>query len=394
MKILPLMVALVALSTACCDCVEPKSEGLIVQENDYWTFVSMPDFLNVDTDYPQSGWEESLNYILSSINKEDPDFLLVPGDLLMGHWDGLEGNDSVNIHRYAKKYYSAWKNRLNAHGLPYYTAVGDHDIGDNPWDTEDKFNAVRHYKTAFRENMQMPDNGPEHMKGTAFWWKYRNVLFISLDVFEEGEGEQGRILPGVTGEQLSWLKNVLDKNRDVNHTIVMGHVPVLGPVRLWSSSGLMLNGGAESLLWKTLSEYQVDAYLCGEVHAVTCTDRKRVLQIAHGGLVGYNTMTSYLVVHVTEERLYLEIKEIPLKPYGEHLWQTKDNRPLENLSIDYERFKGGTNILGQAILDKSQGRNLNTRWGYFEERFATSNDRGVSVFRNDGNQNLTIACPN
>ena len=28
---------------------------------DTWTFVSMPDFLNVDTTYPQPGWEEAID---------------------------------------------------------------------------------------------------------------------------------------------------------------------------------------------------------------------------------------------------------------------------------------------------------------------------------------------
>jgi len=51
-----------------------------------WTFVSMPDFLNVDTDYPQPGWEAALDVILSGVKAEKPEFLLVAGDLVMGHW--------------------------------------------------------------------------------------------------------------------------------------------------------------------------------------------------------------------------------------------------------------------------------------------------------------------
>ena len=51
-----------------------------------WRFVSMPDFLNVDTDHPQDGWEDAVSYILQSVKAEKPDFLLVPGDLVMGEW--------------------------------------------------------------------------------------------------------------------------------------------------------------------------------------------------------------------------------------------------------------------------------------------------------------------
>ncbi len=45
-----------------------------------WRFVSMPDFLNVDTDYPQKGWEESLTYVLQAVKAEKPDFVMVAGD--------------------------------------------------------------------------------------------------------------------------------------------------------------------------------------------------------------------------------------------------------------------------------------------------------------------------
>ena len=38
----------------------------------------MPDFLNVDTSYPQLGREETFDYVLKAVNKaENPDFLLV-----------------------------------------------------------------------------------------------------------------------------------------------------------------------------------------------------------------------------------------------------------------------------------------------------------------------------
>ena len=79
-----------------------------------WVFVSMPDFLNVDTDYPQPGWETSLGY---------------------------------------------------------------------PWHGP-KADLVPLYKSEFRRHLKMPLNGPEHMKGTAFWWKHKNALFVSVDVFD------------------------------------------------------------------------------------------------------------------------------------------------------------------------------------------------------------------
>ncbi len=60
------------------------------EQVDAWTFVSMPDFLNVDTTYPQPGWEETLDYVLKAVKAENRDFLLVAGDLVMGRWWGEE----------------------------------------------------------------------------------------------------------------------------------------------------------------------------------------------------------------------------------------------------------------------------------------------------------------
>ena len=51
-----------------------------------WTFVSIPDFLNFDIAYPQKGWEDALGFIVGSIKKENPAFVMVAGDLVMGHW--------------------------------------------------------------------------------------------------------------------------------------------------------------------------------------------------------------------------------------------------------------------------------------------------------------------
>lgn len=391
-KIILCVALFLGIISGCSDCVKARYQSLRINEDSSWTFVSIPDFLNVDTDFPQPGWEESLDYILQSIKSENPEFVLVPGDLIMGHWDGLEANDSVSIYNYANDYYSNWKARFDKHGLKYYTAIGDHDIGDNPWRSSRKYQAVKHYKRAFRTHLKMPDNGPEEMKGTAFWWKYENVLFISVDVFESGSGKEGNIVPGVTGEQLSWLESVLKAHETVEHIFIMGHTPVLGPVRKWSSSGLMLNGGRKSQFWQLMNTYNVDAYLCGEVHAVTCTYEDDIMQVAHGGLIGYNQTVNYLVVTVTSNKIYMQIKEIDLLPSGNFLWQTKDNRPLENIDIEPNDLREGFKISGQVIIDKTYGRRLLEQWGYFEDRFAYSSEVGVPVFKDEGRKKLSILC--
>lgn len=363
------------------------------KQTENWTFVSMPDFINVDCDYPQPGWEDALSYILESVKKENPDFLVVPGDLVMGEWDSTGWNDKDTIAKYANRYYPAWIKRMKDHGLTYYTAIGDHEIGDNDWPTQKRLAAVKYYKKAFSRYLKMPYNGPENMKGTAFWWRHKNVLFISTDLFEQGKGPHGLIKIGVTGKQLNWLRRILEENADVDHKIVIGHAPILGPVRKWSSSGLMVSGGRDSEFWQMMKKYNVDAYLCGEVHAITCTERDGIMQIAHGGLIGYNTRTNYMVVHVTKNKLEFEIKEIEMTPSGDHLWQRQMNRPLKYVTISEGDKKNGFYPVGRAILDKSNGKKFTDRKGYFLPKYEKSTETAVPVFRKDNKQGFPIELP-
>jgi hypothetical protein len=321
--------------------------------------------------------------ILESVKAEKGEFLLVPGDLVMGEWHAWKGPQGVaGIEHYAQRYYPAWKARMEAHGLKWYAALGDHEIGDNPWNYPQALEFVAAYKKEFREHMGMPLNGPEHMKGTAFYWKHKNVLFISVDVFEEGESRQGKIRAGVTGKQLEWMERVIGEHDDADHIVVMGHAPCLGPVRQWSSSGLMISGGRESEFWQSMAKHGVALYLAGEVHAITCTERDGVQQIAHGGLIGYNTRTNYLVVDVHPDRLELEIKEIDMEPSGEKLWQPGNNRPLEKVTISPEMKKRGFAPVGKLTIDtKSQPRRFENPQGYFLKKFETSSERGRPAFK-------------
>jgi hypothetical protein len=334
--------------------------------NASWTFVSIPDFLNFDIEYPQQGWEDALGFILDSMKKEDPAFAMVAGDLVMGHW----GNDKKSIDQWADKYYPPWIKRFQDHDLKVYTALGDHEVGDNPWRGA-RATAVPFYKDAFRRHLNMPLNGPEHMKGTAFYWLHKNVLFVSVDVFEIGKSRQGEIAAGVTGKQLIWLEDVLAKHRSkVEHIIVMGHTPILRPVRTFSSSGMLLEKGRESELWQTMVKHQVDLYICGEVHAVTCTQKDGVQQVAHGGLIGRTSKPNYMVVTVHKNRLELELKEIDLVNGKGMLWQKNKSRgPYDTITISEERKEAGFTSIGTVHIVKQGGKKeFQSMTGFFDEK--------------------------
>ena len=227
------------------------------------------------------------------------------------------------------------------------------------------------YKDAFRRHLKMPLNGPDHMKGTAFYWLYKNALFISVDVFEKGISRQGEIAAGVTGKQLVWFEQVLSEHRDqVDHIIVMGHTPILRPVRTFSSSGMLTEKGRDSEFWRVMVKNDVDLYLCGEVHAVTCTQRDGIQQIAHGGLIGRTTKPNYLKVSVVEDRLDLNIKEIDLINGKGRLWQRdKSKGPWDTITITPERKKKGFTSIGSVSITKSSDqKKFVSITGFFDER--------------------------
>ena len=337
-----------------------------------WKFVSMPDFLNVDLTYPQKGWEEALDYVLKAVKAEDPDFVLVAGDLVMGRW--TYGDKGVK--HWADIYYPAWVKRMADHGLTFYAAIGDHELGDDPWPRgSEKLNAIGEFKKAFRDHLKMPLNGPEHMKGTAWSMVHKGVLFVGVDVFE-ADPKLG-IAAKVTGKQLAWLDKTLANRKGIEHVVVMGHTPIVGPVRRWSSSGLMLEGGRASPLWQTMSKRGVDLYLCGEVHDMTCNERDGVQEIAHGGLFGYNSRVNYLVTTVSPGKMTLELKELDIVCQGPKLWQVGTNRPRERVSITEAVRKRGFVSMGRMVVDKTgPARALRGKTGRFDE---ANSPRGVTA---------------
>ena len=56
------------------------------KSKELWKFVSIPDFLNVDVKYPEPKWDDALDYVLNCVKAENPDFVLVAGDMVMGRW--------------------------------------------------------------------------------------------------------------------------------------------------------------------------------------------------------------------------------------------------------------------------------------------------------------------
>ncbi|PKH41747.1 Calcineurin-like phosphoesterase [Nocardioides alpinus] len=334
-----------------------------------YRFVSAPDFLNQDvadltaggreqhTD-PDTGtvanstnpaYERALDQVLSEVGSHGATDLLVAGDLMEGRWGrddsgaGVFGPVRTDSQRMAAAqeaaavYYPAWSRRLTEQGLTPYPALGDHEIGDNPWTKRGdawirfKRKHVPAFKQLFASELLRKPDGERRFvdrpssgqaRDTAYAVRLdANVLLVTIDPFTRRHGE---VRARVDRAQLKWLQEVLRRARReaVPWVMVQGHTPIAGPVRYRNSSQLTYQGGTDSALWRTMVKGGVDVYLCGEVHDQTVNLRDGILQVAHGSLF-YRGEASYLLGQATAKRLVFENHQFRGRvDFTDRLWTT------------------------------------------------------------------------
>ena len=93
--------------------------------NDTIRFVSFPDFFNFDIPEPWPKYDTAINYFLTEVKKEDPNFVLIDGDIVDGRW----WDSPECVEHMGTIYYSGFVRRMEHHDLKYFTAVGDHELG-------------------------------------------------------------------------------------------------------------------------------------------------------------------------------------------------------------------------------------------------------------------------
>jgi len=263
-------------------------------------------------------------------------------------------------------YYSAWVRRMNEYGLKYYTALGDHDLGDDPW-PEHKIKLIPCFERVYAEHLRMPQNGPENKKGLAYYVREGDLLIVTVETFEVIDDSM-RIT--VCGEQLEWFEQVLEDHSDAKFKIVQGHVGLWGEINRRSSSALMLEGGKESEFYQLMKKHEVDAYLGGEFHDVTVLESDGIWQIIHGSSWGREIVNTqdYLVARVKGNELKLTMKRIYMDAQGEYMWNlNKDRGPRETVRINEKTLKNGPETTGTLTIRRENNqREFLDRTGYFE----------------------------
>jgi hypothetical protein len=122
----------------------------------------------------------------------------------------------------------------------------------------------------------------------------------------------------------------------------------------------MLDGGADSDLWKLMVKYGVHVYLCGEHHRITVKKQDGIWQIVHGALWGTQTDLNYLRGSVGSKEMTLEILEFDVEYsggyIGDHPHRGEKNKPRENVAITTKTKSAGPRVTGTLVLSVGSDR--------------------------------------
>lgn len=349
----------------CTSMIQAQSEPFEFPTSDNtasFHFTSYPDLFNWNINYPQPGWEDAMDWYLEGMKKEGPAFSLNAGDIMDARW----WTDKEEVITKTNQYWGGLKKRFEDKNIRLYIAPGDHEYGDDHGLT--LMNLAPVFGQQFTKIFDMPENGPDHKKGLAYYFTHENLLVISVDTFEDAGN---RMSMTVSGEQLEWFKQTLEAHKDKEFIIVQGHVPVAGPVASKNSSANMMEGGTDTEFWKTMIEYGVDAYFCGEHHRITAFQRDGIWQVVHGALWGTQTDVNYLRGSVYPGKLVLELFEFDVEYsggyLGDHPHRGEKNRPRENVAISQDALQNGPRLVGSLVIENSnEGKTTTQATGRFK----------------------------
>jgi hypothetical protein len=365
-----------------------------------YRFVSAPDFLNQDVaDLTAGGrreflveasgevanstnaeYDAALDHVITEMASHGTRDVLVAGDLVEGRWGRDDARTGVfgpvrtqaqrlrAYRRAAGVYYPAYRQRFADHGLRTYPAVGDHEVGDDPWRSRGnawvdfKRRHVPAFKRIFADQVlsradgsprftDRPASGPA--KDTAYAVRLDPaLLLVTIDVFERRGGD---VHMSVDPAQLRWLDDVLrEARRDhVPWVMVQGHVPMSGAVRTRNSSHLVYERGTRSDLWQVMVEGGVDVYLSGEVHDQTVRQRDGILEVTHGSLF-YRGEASYVLGQATAGRLVLENHQFRGEiGFDDRLWTTSRQGAPGHI-----RYASSSIVTGTLVASRTRSGGL------------------------------------
>lgn len=218
-----------------------------------YRIVQLSDFFNADIGYFGGDWgidgsdpivEESLKKFLSIIKAENPDFVIVTGDIIGGRWWGGTGksklqnifpfgpnNRDLDVYKAfaenaAAVYYPAWFQRFEDAGLTVHVCPGDHEYGDLPeqWvkpsgdgivnaASKYQIEIFAQYQTDYLPPVQVERPVGTPFENTSYSFVHKGTKFILLDQFDyqyastNMMADFGKFYCTVRGAYLDWVEN-------------------------------------------------------------------------------------------------------------------------------------------------------------------------------------------
>jgi Concanavalin A-like lectin/glucanases superfamily len=366
-----------------------------------WRFLALADWHLAEIYVQPDKYPEGIATVADGLKMLKANYggelVMLPGDSNVGHWDtkqfiksfkpGLTPADSIL--QAGELCYTGMVEAFNEAGYSkLLMAIGDHEVGDNPWPPG---TAVSKHQAEFREAFANvfninPDGGQfiydepigeaasrplgTKYEATSYAYQYKNVLFVTVDVFHQEDpdkniGKQGSVTGAVTGKHLKWLDHVLSearKDSSIKHIFVQAHLPVLQPVRRVNSSGMLMDDEMESDFWKTLRKHQVDIYFAGEVHSNTVTKdpKSELVQV----VTRAKFMNNFVTVDVTDDVIDIT------------LYNQAAPKPSD----------GKYDVYGKFVIDKSSGERV-----FKDEGELALLDRDARLIHFDFEENYALA---
>lgn len=204
------------------------------------------------------------------------------------------------------------------HGmLPSVPTPGNHEYRN--YNTEEELKNISHLSYQWPYQFTLPQNGPDLLKETVYFFDYQNTRIISLN--------SNRLIK----EQVPWLDSVLSNNPN-KWTVITFHHPVFSGAKGRDNKELRI-------LWKPLfDKHSVDLVLTGHDHTYTRGQSPK----AKNTITGLNKKdgSTMYVVSVSGGKMYT---------LSEELWNgytdAKLDRKAENtqlfqvINIDGDKLK-------------------------------------------------------
>lgn len=199
-----------------------------------WTFVVAGDSRGRDNGINA----KVVDKLVPAIVREQPDLVLVPGDLVQGYASAAAVRGQL-MH---------WRKRfmepLVAAGIRVYPVRGNHDLargGPQPWNE------------VFAGEYALPQNGPAKEKGFTYAVRHKNALFLNLESYVR----RGRVDQAWVDAQLA--------GHDATHVFAQAHEPVYSMADGHADT-LESNRPARDALIVSLAKAGGRAFFCGHDH--------------------------------------------------------------------------------------------------------------------------------